>query len=122
MLECYNLPVKQQDIEELDANYKTATIFNILEENIKQIQSLIFAYHYHLRERVFDVKIDEKSITFNNKKIKFNALYKIGISNTCADLDYTDNSKMTIDMVIDPDKFTALLIGEYWPERDQNEI
>lgn len=122
MLECLYLPVKKQDIEKLKAFSRTATVYNILGANIKQIQSLLFAYHYHLRERVFDVRIDKRSITFSDKKIKFNALYKIETSNTCADIDYTDNAKMTIDMVVNPEKYTALLTGEYWPERDQNEI
>lgn len=105
-----------------DENSK-ATVLADLKKNQKKIEDLLVSYHFRERGRVYDVQIDDNSLTqFSEQKLQFRVLYKIGHFNACADKDTSETAGMKIILEVDQEEGRAQLIGEYIPEREPDEL
>lgn len=124
MQEEITIEIKEEVLANINNINQNAKDFlqSYLEENLSNIQDLLFNYHYEKRERVYDLKIDKKSISFDGSKGSFKLQYMIGFFNACADLDYNTPEKMMIKFYLNREKSMVTLVGEYWPERGQDEI
>ena len=88
-----------------------------------KIKELLVAYHFSSRERVYDVLINEDSLSADaSGEGSFIVTYMTGLFNACADVDYNQKAEMKISIKIDPATDTALLTGEYIPEREPDEF
>ena len=91
--------------------------------NLKAIEALLVSYHFKSRGRVFDISLDEGSVTFLNPLMgKFIVKYAIGQFNACADVDFTERASMEILIDIDKEKSLGIITGEYIPEREPDEF
>jgi hypothetical protein len=106
-----------------NSDRRTETLFNELEMNIEQIKALLVGYYFASRQRVFDVQIDKGSLFIDPKGVgSFLVRYMLGMFNACADLDFTDKEKMRIEITINDQSGQAVLKGEYFPEREADEL
>jgi hypothetical protein len=88
-----------------------------------KIKELLVAYHFMSRERVYDVRINEGSLSVDSDGLgSFIVNYMTGLFNACADVDYNQREEMKIMVKADPAAHTALLTGEYIPEREPDEL
>lgn len=124
MQEETRLKIDPQILKEIksDETHATSKLKTLFELHFKEIQDLLFNYHYDKRERVYDLNIEDDSVDFDGNKGSFKILYMIGFFNACADLDYNAPEKMRINFSIDSEIAEIYLIGEYWTERGQDEI
>ena len=94
-----------------------------LKANIKAISDLLIGYHFKTRGRVFNVSINESSIELISESMgKFTVYYSIGHFNACADVDFSDKASMEMLVDINPESATAIITGEYIPEREPDEF
>jgi hypothetical protein len=121
MQELRNISVSDKEKKELlgERNLKRLLIFLKSKEAI--IHDLIFSYHYHKKERVYDLELKENQIHYQTADSGyFMVHYQIGFFNACADLDYHAPEKMKIDFNFV--NHNLQLKGEYLPEREPDEI
>ena len=101
----------------------TQPLYSELVKNISKINDLLISYHFSKRERIVDLEIDKSSIVITSEgKGNFLVNYTIGMFNACADLDYTQKEKMIIDIEINQKTNEAVLRGEFFPERDPDDL
>jgi len=90
--------------------------------NIQAIEALLVGYHFSSRGRVFNVLLDEDSLSEENSfQGQFKVNYFIGQFNACADLDFTEKAFMQISFNVDIANNIVTLTGEYIPEREPDE-
>ncbi|MXV14826.1 hypothetical protein [Hufsiella ginkgonis] len=102
----------------------TASLLQDLTTGIAKLEALLLSYHFQSRERVFNVSVDERSITVNaDGNGHFTAVYMIGVFNACADIDHTDATRMKIDLdVKNFETGETVLTGELAYERGPDEL
>jgi hypothetical protein len=100
---------------------KELIILNELVVNKKMVEDMLQSYYFKSRGRIFGVKIEKPALKDGFYGI-FKVSYSIGHFNACADVDSHEEEKMLITFSIDTEKAEAILIGEYFPEREPDEI
>ena len=104
-----------------EAAEKESIILNELLSNKKKIEDMLQSYYFKSRGRIFGVKIEKPALKDGFNGV-FKVSYSIGHFNACADVDSHEEEKMLITFSIDIEKAEAILIGEYFPEREPDEI
>ncbi|TZF84102.1 hypothetical protein FW774_11725 [Pedobacter sp. BS3] len=98
-------------------------VYELLSANLDKLSELLMAYHFSSRERVSGITIDKSSLYIDGQgRGSFIVHYTIGLFNACADLDYTDDAKMTVEFAVNPESGEVALTGEYIPEREPDEF
>jgi histidinol phosphatase-like enzyme len=106
-----------------DSSKRTTTIQHELEQHIKEISSMLTAYHWDERGIVHGVTIDEPSISIDkNGQGKFRVKYGTNIHFGCSDKDIELDNSMVITINADLTTGTALLTGENVIEREPDDI
>jgi hypothetical protein len=101
----------------------TATLNKELQHQLKAVEALLVGYHFKSRGRVFGLAINPESVQLLSQSIaKFTVHYSIGQFNACADVDYSERSTMEVLLDIDVEAGHGILTGEYFPEREPDEL
>ena len=94
-----------------------------LQRNLKAIESLLTAYYFKSRGRIFGVNLVVDSVeVLNDSLAKFLVRYSVGQFNACADVDYVEQESMEMLIDIDFQALEAIITGEYIPEREPDEL
>ncbi|MGV3705154.1 MAG: hypothetical protein ACO1NU_07215 [Arcticibacter sp.] len=94
-----------------------------LENEIKHVEDLLMGYHFRERGSVDHLELDTTNMTVDEQgKGSFTARYILGMYNACADLDLSDKAKMEIDFEVDFENGMITLTGEFFPEREPDDI
>lgn len=94
-----------------------------LENEIKHVEDLLMGYHFRERGSVDHLELDTTNMTVDEQgKGSFTARYILGMYNACADLDLSDKAKMEIDFEVDFKNGMITLTGEFFPEREPDDI
>lgn len=121
MQELRNISVSEEEIFKLIGEKHKGELCVFLKNQETLIHDLIFSYHYHKKERVYDLVLQENQIFYQTADSGYFIVhYQIGFFNACADLDYHAPEKMKIDFNFTDT--TLQLKGEYIPEREPDEI
>jgi hypothetical protein len=109
---------------EIEANHAEdqQVLHQYLLANSQLLEPLLTSYYFTERKRVSDLRIDDASFSLQSGKGSFTVNYTLGLFNACADLDYNEQEKMKIEIVLDMEVGEALLTGEYFPEREPDEF
>jgi hypothetical protein len=85
------------------------------------IEDLLVSYYFRSRGRIYNVRIN-KPVLDENCNGSFNVTYNIGHFNACADVDSNEEESMQIAINADLSSGSVVLTGEYFPEREPDEI
>lgn len=122
MQETIIIPLSKEILFANPGQQKSSLYQELLSQQDK-IKELLVAYHFSSRERVYDVLINEDSLSVDaSGKGSFIVTYMTGLFNACADVDYNQKAEMKISLKVDPETDTVLLTGEYIPEREPDEL
>ncbi|WP_207532857.1 hypothetical protein [Desertivirga arenae] len=100
---------------------KESIVLNELLNHKPVIEDLLVSYYYRSRGRIYNVRINKPVLDANcNGAFKVN--YNIGHFNACADVDSNEEESMHISINADLNSGSVLLTGEYFPEREPDEI
>lgn len=124
MQETTKFAMSPQAIEAIkDGADKKDILAQTLENEIKHVEDLLMGYHFRERGSVDHLELDTGSMTVDQYgKGSFTARYILGLYNACADLDLSDKAKMQIDFEADFDEGMITLTGEFFPEREPDDI
>ena len=89
---------------------------------LDKLEELLISYHFKKREKVLNISIDPSSILVDKLTSRFLVVYNIGLFNACADISSQDSAHMWIVAKIEPENNQIILLGEFIPERGQDEI
>jgi hypothetical protein len=121
MQELRNIRVSEEEKNKWLGGQHKEEFFLFLKNKETLIHDLIFSYHYHKKERVYDLVLQENQIFYQTANSGYFIVhYQIGFFNACADLDHHAPEKMKIDFNFTDT--TLQLKGEYIPEREPDEI
>ena len=93
---------------------KSTTIFQILENSKKEVEEVLFSYHYEKRERVSDLAWRKEDLTIDGDRGTVIAYYQIGFSNACLDVNFNDSEKMKFNWKLSD--YQLKMTGELWLE------
>ncbi|WP_304064377.1 hypothetical protein [Pedobacter glucosidilyticus] len=121
MQETRNISLSEEEKSKLIGEKHQEQLFLFLKNQETLLHDLIFSYHYHKKERVYDLVLQENQIYYQTAESGYFIVhYQIGFFNACADLDYHAPEKMKIDFNFNHQSLQ--LKGEYVPEREADEI
>jgi hypothetical protein len=99
------------------------SFYNELLLHKEVVADLVRGYYFTERKSVSALEIDADSVMVDQEgRGSFMAHFILGMFNACADLDYNDKSGMLIEFAADPDNATMTLTGEYFPEREPDDL
>lgn len=124
MIEQVEIALSKKAIDALEnvQEIRKELLLSDLENNVTSITQMLSNYYFESRGRVFDLKIEENSIFFEDQltghlKIHFSLNYFMG----CQDLTYDDKGSMKIQFKVNPQDKIIKLIGEDIRERDPDQ-
>lgn len=106
-------------VKAFQENINLATLNAELAKQEVQIASLLTGYHWSEKGIVNSIRIEPGSVKIDETgKGSFKVAYAINIHYGCSDVDIDLDKSMLITIAIDLPSATALLTGEYIPERE----
>ncbi|MBE7174972.1 MAG: hypothetical protein INR69_01120 [Mucilaginibacter polytrichastri] len=123
MLEQTEILLSAEFLQQSAGTAATEGITRELERHNKALHDLLSGYYFMERKRVMDVQIDTGSVALDGDgKGSFQVTYTLGLFNACADIDHQEKAQMTIRIDADFTHKKAVLTGEYFPEREPDEL
>jgi|GEM_PF-822893 len=124
MQETTKFAMSPQAIEAIqDGADKNVILAQTLTNEIKHVEDLLMGYHFRERGSVDHLELDTSSMMVDDEgRGSFMARYILGLYNACADLDLSDKAKMQIDFEADFKNGMITLTGEFFPEREPDDI
>jgi len=101
---------------------RESIILNELLVNKKKIEDMLMSYYFKSRGRVYDVRIEKPILIKDSFEGFFNLTYSVGHFNACADVDTHEDEKMVVTLNLNLKNAEAILIGEYFQEREPDEF
>ena len=119
MQEKLTIKVSPEFIKTLIGNKNPSLTLLALTEHEAQIAALLTGYHWGEKGIVNSIRIAPDSVNIDEAgKGSFKVAYAINIHYGCSDVDIDLDKSMVINIAIDTTTATALLTGEYIPERE----
>ena len=105
----------------MQAAEKESIVLNELLNHRAVIEDLLVGYYFKSRGRIYNVRIN-KPVLDEDCNGFFSVKYTIGHFNACADLDTNEEESMKIQIKADLETGVAELTGEFFPEREPDEL
>lgn len=123
MQESISIELSQQSLDAIRTGRYHHILFLELQANLNKISDLLSAYYFRSRGSINQPEIRSDSLLISPEgKGQFVVHYIIGLFNACADLDLSESDKMTIQMNVDMNTGKTTLTGEYFYEREPDEL